>query len=464
MTLTSLTALSPLDGRYADKLKCLRPLASEFSLIRFRFYVEIRWLIYLTDQSEISEAHKLSSTCREYLERLINEFRLEDAQRVKEIEREINHDVKAVEYFIQELFRNADLKEELVPLIPFIHFACTSEDINNIAYGLMLKSARDSSVVTSSMQSIMDQLRNLCEKYADTPMLSHTHGQAATPTTLGKEFANVVTRLDRQYNFFTSQSILAKVNGAVGNFNAHVISFPEIDWPVISKKFVESLGLKWNAYTTQIEPHDYLAEFFHTLIRFNTILIDCSQDIWSYISLGYFKQKPLTDEVGSSTMPHKINPIDFENAEGNLGIANALANHLSLKLPISRWQRDLTDSTVLRNISSVLGYTLVAYESLLTGLKKLTVDKDRMMSDLQSHPEVLGEALQTMMRRYGISDAYDRLKNLTRGKAITLDDLHQFVSTLSIPENAKKILKELQPDNYLGKAVFLAKNIQDNAP
>lgn len=457
MELSSLSALSPLDGRYHSKLEALRPFLSEYGLIQSRVEVEIHWLRALSDCPEI-EACQLTPAATDYLTALLNEFDEQEALRIKTIEQTTQHDVKAVEYYLAEkLSAHRDTQH----LISFIHFACTSEDINNLAYSLMLKKAREN-VLLPIMQSLISDLKNKAEEYASIAMLARTHGQAATPTTLGKELANVVARLTQQYHAFESVSLMGKCNGAVGNFNAHISAYPEVDWLSLSKKMVTNLGLEWNAYTTQIEPHDRLAELLHALSRFNTVLIDFNRDTWSYISLGYFRQKSVKSEVGSSTMPHKVNPIDFENAEGNLGIANALALHLATTLPISRWQRDLTDSTVLRNLSSVFAHSLLAYQGTQKGLHKIDPDAPRMEHELNQHWEVLAEPIQTIMRRHGIADAYDILKDLTRGKPITSDTIEAFIDQLALPSDAKKALCKLTPSNYLGLAATLAQTMDDH--
>ena len=458
MELTPLTALSPLDGRYEQKLDALRPIMSEYALIRYRLFVEVRWLIALSDHPAIKEIPPLDDAPRKKLEHMVDNFSPEDAHRIKTIEQTTNHDVKAVEYFMAEAFQHDNTLEAL---IPYIHFACTSEDINNIAYALMLTEARKTQL-SPTMEAVIHKLKQMTLQYANVPMLARTHGQTASPTTLGKELANVVARLDQQYQQFITTPLTAKLNGAVGNFNAHMAAYPTVDWPSLSQHFIIDLGLEYNPYTTQIEPHDRLAQWLQTLVRFNNILIDLDRDIWGYISLGYFKQKAVKHEVGSSTMPHKVNPIDFENSEGNLGVANALANHLANKLPLSRWQRDLTDSTVLRNLGSVCGYSLVAYQATTKGLNKLTADKQRIQQDLDLHWEVLAEAVQTAMRRYGISDSYEQLKALTRGKTIDASTIADFINNLTIPNEAKEHLQSLTPDNYLGCAISLAKKIGDN--
>lgn len=458
MPLTPLTALSPLDGRYEQKLTGLRPIMSEYGLIYYRLLVEIRWLITLSDHPEVTEVKPLNDAARKKLEHMIENFSLQDADQVKTIEQTTNHDVKAIEYFIAEQCKR---DKTLEALIPYIHFGCTSEDINNIAYALMLNEARQSQL-SPSMKAVIDKLKEMAHYYADIPMLARTHGQTASPTTLGKELANVLARLNTQYQQFTAIPMTAKFNGAVGNFNAHAAAYPDVDWPSLSQHFITELGLEYNPYTTQIEPHDHLAQWLQTLVRFNNVLIDFNRDVWGYISLGYFKQKAVKHEIGSSTMPHKVNPIDFENSEGNLGIANAFANHMANKLPLSRWQRDLTDSTVLRNLGSVCGYSLIAYQATLKGLNKLNADKQRLQQDLEPRWEVLAEAIQMTMRRYGISDSYEQLKALTRGKAIDANTMANFIDQLAIPDKAKKHLQALTPDNYLGYAISLAKKIGDN--
>ncbi len=452
--MTSLTCLSPIDGRYADKADPLRPILSEYGLIRFRVLVEIRWLQALAEEPAIGEVPALSASAKDRLETILSGFSLEDAGRVKQIERTTNHDVKAVEYFLKE--KIAD-HAELVRVSEFIHFACTSEDINNLAYALMLKEARDS-VLLPQIRRLVGAIKEKAAAYAGQPMLSRTHGQSATPTTMGKEFANVSARLERQLRQLESIELLGKINGAVGNYNAHRVAYPEVDWPTFCRNFVTSLGLTFNPYTTQIEPHDYLAEFFHALSRFNTVLIDFDRDLWGYVSLGYFRQKIVAGEVGSSTMPHKVNPIDFENSEGNLGVANAVFGHLAEKLPVSRWQRDLTDSTVLRNIGVGIAHTLIALQSTLKGLGKLEIDAAALEADLAANLEVLAEPIQTVMRRYGIDKPYEKLKDLTRGKRIEPEALSQFILGLNIPQDAKARLLALTPRNYTGYAETLAKN------
>ncbi|KEA63872.1 Adenylosuccinate lyase [Marinobacterium lacunae] len=454
MELSALTAISPVDGRYGSKTADLRNVFSEYGLIRFRVEVEIRWLQQLAAHPQIAEVPALSAAADARLNSIVDQFGEQDAERIKEIERTTNHDVKAVEYFIKE--RIADLPE-LAAISEFVHFACTSEDINNLSHALMLKNGV--AVIRPQMQQVTDEIAALAHKHAEQPMLSRTHGQTASPTTLGKEMANVAYRLQRQLKQLDGMEFLGKINGAVGNYNAHLSAYPEIDWEANAQSFIEKLGLNWNPYTTQIEPHDYIAELFDCVCRFNTILIDFDRDVWGYISLGYFKQKTIAGEVGSSTMPHKVNPIDFENSEGNLGIANAIMQHLAVKLPISRWQRDLTDSTVLRNMGVGFGYSLIAYQASLKGISKLEMNAERLNSDLDNAWEVLAEPIQTVMRRYAIEEPYEKLKALTRGKAMTKDTLMEFIDTLEIPEQAKAELKALSPATYIGNAVNQAKRI-----
>ena len=465
-TLTQLTALSPLDGRYHGKVDALRGYFSEFGLIRFRVLIEIEWLKALAAQTDIPEVAPFSAATLAQLDALNTNFCGDDAAAIKTIEKRTNHDVKAIEYWLRDKLSDAltptlsQRERELFPkVLEFIHFACTSEDINNLSHALMLKHAR-AEVMLPALQGIITRLKDLSHQLADLPMLCRTHGQTATPSTLGKEMANVVYRLQRAEQRITGIEILGKINGAVGNYNAHLAAYPDVDWESFAKCFIEARGITFNPYTIQIEPHDYMAELFDAYARINTILIDLNRDIWGYISLGYFKQKVVAGEVGSSTMPHKVNPIDFENAEGNLGIANALLKHLSEKLPISRWQRDLTDSTVLRNMGVALGYTLLAFESCLKGLNKLEANPQRIAEDLNNSWEVLAEPIQTVMRRYGIENAYDKLKDLTRGKdSINRTSLQAFITTLEIPEAEKQRLLQLTPDTYTGKAVELAKRI-----
>lgn len=456
MKLDSLTALSPLDGRYAEKLDSLRLIMSEYGLIYYRVLVEIRWLQALANEGAIKEVPALSLNANEMLEHLIQSFSIDDAKRIKEIEQTTNHDVKAVEYFLKERFSEL---AELRQIKEFLHFACTSEDINNLAYALMLKQARETALLPVC-KKLIHELTELAHRYADIPMLSHTHGQPATPSTIGKEFANVAARLDRQFKQISECEILGKLNGAVGNFNAHLIAYPEVNWQALSTEYIKSLGLSPNHYSTQIEPHDYIAELFQALARFNTILIDFSRDMWGYIALNYFKQKVITNEVGSSTMPHKVNPIDFENAEGNLGLANAIMQHIAEKLPISRWQRDLSDSTVLRNLGVGLGHSLIAYQALLKGLSKLEVNKQALEADLNQNWEILAEAVQTVMRRYGIDEPYEKLKALTRGKKLDAEALNKFINNLELPSDVKSELQKLTPHHYIGLAAELAKAIR----
>ncbi len=455
MELNALTALSPVDGRYGGKSAPLREHFSEFGLIRYRVLVEVRWLQCLAAHPDISEVEPFSATATERLNRLAEAFTVADAERIKAIEKTTNHDVKAVEYFLKEQL--ADV-EELAAVSEFVHFACTSEDINNLSHALMLRhGVRD--VLQPVMRRIVDSLRALAHSLAEQPMLSRTHGQTASPTTLGKELANVVARLERQLQQIDRVDYLGKINGAVGNYNAHLATYPEIDWEANARQFVESLGLTWNPYTTQIEPHDFIAELYDAVSRFNTILIDFDRDIWSYISLGYFKQRTVEGEVGSSTMPHKVNPIDFENSEGNLGIANAVLGHLGAKLPISRWQRDLTDSTVLRNMGLGLAHSLIAYEATLKGIGKLEANAARIDADLDQAWEVMAEAVQTVMRRHGIAEPYEKLKAFTRGKAITRDSMIEFVRSLDLPAAEKERLLAMTPATYIGNAADQARRV-----
>ena len=455
MTLNKLNALSPVDGRYASKVDELRPIFSEFGLIKARVTVEVRWLQALSEHDEISEVNRFSDTAHALLDSIVEQFSLDDAQRVKDIESTTNHDVKAVEYFLKE--KIAD-NAELLTISEFIHFACTSEDINNLSYALMLKEGRDE-VIGTAIANVIDDIKEKALDYAAAPLLSRTHGQTASPSTMGKEFANVVARLERQLLQLEDIDIMGKINGAVGNYNAHYSAYPAVDWPAFAEAFVESLGLTFNPYTIQIEPHDYIAEYFHVLARINTILIDFSRDVWGYISVGYFKQKTIAGEVGSSTMPHKVNPIDFENAEGNFGIANALMNHFSEKLPISRWQRDLTDSTVLRNLGTCLAHSLIGFKSLQRGISKLEINEAKLLADLDANWEVLAEPIQTVMRRYGIEKPYEKLKELTRGQGIDQNSMKAFIETLEIPNDAKQLLLEMTPASYTGCAETLANNI-----
>lgn len=455
MSSHALTALSPLDGRYASKVEPLRPIFSEFGLMHRRVHVEIEWLLALATDAQIVELPAFTADQIKTLKAIAVDFSVDDGARIKAIEATTNHDVKAVEYFIKEkLSADASLKQAL----EFVHFACTSEDINNLSYALMLRDARER-VLLPMFDGVIGQLRDLAHANAALPILSRTHGQTASPSTLGKEIANVVARLQRQRKQLAAVEISGKINGAVGNYNAHAITYPEVDWQKFSQRFIESLGLEVNAYTTQIEPHDGVAEYCDAVRRANIILIDLARDIWGYISLGYFKQTLKAGEVGSSTMPHKVNPIDFENAEGNFGLANALLGHFAEKLPISRWQRDLTDSTVLRALGTAFGHTLIALESLKKGLGKLTVNADRLAADLDGSWEVLAEAVQTVMRRYGLPEPYEQLKALTRGQGITRESMHAFISALDLPADAKQRLLALTPGGYIGLADELARAI-----
>ena len=452
---TRLRALSPADGRYADKVGALRDILSEYGLIRYRVLVEVRWLQCLADEPGIPEMPPLSPVMKDVLNHIVDDFNADDAERVKKIEATTNHDVKAVEYFIREkIGEGTDAKN----ISDFIHFACTSEDINNLAYALMLRTTRDE-VLQTQMRELAAKLRTMSAEYAGLSMLSRTHGQTASPTTVGKELANVVARLSRARQQFAKIEILGKFNGAVGNFNAHVAAYPDVDWESVSARFVESLGLVPNPLTTQIEPHDWTAEYAHALVRYNTVLLDFCRDIWSYISLGYFRQRLAKDEVGSSTMPHKINPIDFENAEGNLGLANALFDHFATKLPISRLQRDLTDSTVQRNFGVAISYVIIAIQSTIRGLGRLRADPDAIARDIDDRWEVLAEAVQTVMRRYGVPEPYEKLKALTRGQVVDQKLLHEFIRSLDIPDDAKKLLLALTPSSYTGLAESLAKKL-----
>ena len=455
MELSSLTAVSPIDGRYGDKCTDLRSIFSEFGLIKYRVLVEIRWLQALANHPEISEIPSLSDESERLLNHLVDNFSIKDAERVKEIERTTNHDVKAVEYLLKEKISG---NRELEKISEFFHFACTSEDINNLSHALMLMEGR-TSVLLPQMDTLIEAIALLARKYASKPMLCRTHGQPASPSTLGKEMANVVYRLRRQRDQVATVELLGKINGAVGNYNAHLSAYPDLDWPAFAKAFVTSLGITWNPYTIQIEPHDYMAELFNAIARFNNIVIDFCRDVWGYISLGYFKQKTIAGEIGSSTMPHKVNPIDFENGEGNLGIANALFGHLAEKLPISRWQRDLTDSTVLRNMGVGIAYTEIALRSVMRGITKLEVNEQRLAADLNDNWEVLAEPIQTVMRRYGIEKPYEKLKELTRGQRIAPKEMKQFIDGLELPDEVKEQLKNLSPETYIGNAIEQALNI-----
>lgn len=455
MEFNTLLAISPLDGRYHQKLDALRDIFSEFGLIKFRTYVEVQWLMTLTECAKLPEITPLDAQAKQVLNDLLAHFSLQDAERVKEIEARTNHDVKAVEYFIKG---HCQEWPALSHLQEMIHFGCTSEDVNNVAYALMLQRARETCLLPR-LNELITQLRTLAHEYAALPMLARTHGQPATPTTLGKEIANVVARLERQLAQLAEVPISAKFNGASGNYNALVTTYPEIDWQQISKQFIEHCHLHWNAYTTQIEPHDTVAEIAAIMMRINTILIDFSRDTWHYIAIQYFQQKAISTEVGSSTMPHKVNPIDFENAEGNLGIANALFGHFAEKLPISRWQRDLSDSTVLRNLGVAFGHAMIAYQALQQGLKKIAPNTEIIAKDLDNHWEVLGEAVQTVMRRYHIEQPYEKLKAFTRGKQMTQALMQDFIQSLDLPQDVKNQLLKLTPANYLGYAADLAKRI-----
>ena len=455
MNLSTLTAISPIDGRYASKVDALRPIASEFGLMRARVEVELAWIKSLASHPQIDEVAPLSEQAIAEIDAIVTDFSEDDGQRVKAIERTTNHDVKAIEYFIKEQFDN---NPELRSISEFVHFACTSEDINNLSYSLMLTRMRDD-VLQPTMRQIIDLLRSKANEWAPHPMLSRTHGQSASPTTVGKELANVVARMERQLTQFEAVQLLGKLNGAVGNYNAHLSAYPDVDWAAHAESVITNLGLTFNPYTTQIEPHDCIAEYFDALKRFNTILMDLNRDLWSYISLDYFKQKTVAGEVGSSTMPHKVNPIDFENSEGNLGLANAVLEHLSAKLPVSRWQRDLTDSTVLRNVGVGAAHALIAYESSLKGLSKLEINLAVITDDLAKRWEVLAEPVQTVMRRYGIEKPYEQLKELTRGKPIDEDSLRAFISQLEIPDEAKQALLEMTPLSYTGTAEAQARAV-----
>ncbi len=450
-TLSTLTALSPIDGRYAAQADVLRPIFSEWGLMHGRVQVELAWFKALAQSPFIPELPELDEEALKFLDDLAQHFTEEDCARIKTFERTTNHDVKAVEYFIKERFAQ---QPSLASMAEFVHFACTSEDINNLAHGLMLSRARP--VLLALMRRIETHVQSLAHRYADLPMLSRTHGQTASPTTLGKEMANVAYRMSRQIDQFEQISILGKINGAVGNYNAHTSAYPEVAWPELARSVVESLGLVFNPYTTQIEPHDYMAEYFAPIMRFNTILIDFNRDLWGYIALGYFRQRLKAGEIGSSTMPHKVNPIDFENSEGNLGVANALLDHLSQKLPISRWQRDLTDSTVLRNLGVGLAHSVIAWESHLKGLTKLEINSQRLAEDLDQAWEVLAEPIQTVMRRYGLPAPYERLKELTRGQSMNAEIMRQFIRELDLPDGVRDVLLHLTPARYTGLATVLA--------
>ena len=454
MDLNELCAISPIDGRYRSKTSKLDSIFSEFGLIKYRTYIEIEWFKAMSLNKDIKEVPEFSKTSFNILNGIAENFSIQDAAKVKEIEKTTNHDVKAVEYFLKDAISS---NPELNAVSEFVHFACTSEDINNLSHALMLKDGRN--ILLAEMQNVIDRITDIATQNANVPMLSRTHGQTASPTTLGKEMANVVDRLRRQFNLFKEVDIRGKFNGAVGNFNAHVSAYPDLDWEEISSSFIKNLGVSYAPFTTQIEPHDYIAEYFYAVNRFNTILIDFSRDVWSYISNAYFKQKTIAGEVGSSTMPHKVNPIDFENAEGNLGLSIAIGSHLSEKLPISRWQRDLSDSTVLRNLGLSCAYSLIAYSSLQKGIGKLEVNIEKINSDLDHAWEVLAEPIQTVMRRYGVENPYEKLKELTRGQKINSEIISKFIQELDIPEDAKKTLTEMTPMNYTGIATKLTKKI-----
>jgi len=455
MSLTSLNAISPIDGRYNNKTNQLKDYFSEYALIRYRVIVELRWLQQLAMIPAIEEVPCFSEAANSFIDNLIDAFGEKDAQVIKDTEAVTNHDVKAVEYFIKDKLSE---NKELAHIKEFVHFACTSEDINNLSYGLMLKDYRLNCLLPE-LKQLIDAIREKAHEYADTPLLSRTHGQTATPSTMGKEFANTVARLERQYQQIEKTELLGKINGAVGNYNAHMVTYPDVDWSANAAELVSKLGLTWNPYTTQIEPHDYIAELFSAVNRFNTILIDFNRDVWAYISQGYFKQKLVAGEVGSSTMPHKVNPIDFENSEGNLGIANAVLQHLSEKLPISRWQRDLTDSTVLRNIGVGFAHGTIAYQAAIKGISKLMLDAEVLAKDLDNSWEVLAEAIQTVMRRYAIPEPYEKLKTLTRGQKINAEVLAEFIETLDLPKSVKQELKKLRPETYIGNASAQAKKV-----
>ncbi|KQN46923.1 adenylosuccinate lyase [Rouxiella silvae] len=456
MELSSLTAVSPVDGRYGDKVSALRTIFSEFGLLKFRVQVEVRWLQKLATCAEIKEVPAFDADANAFLDQLVANFDEKDAQRIKDIEKTTNHDVKAVEYFLKEKVANIPA---LHAVSEFIHFACTSEDINNLSHALMLQTARQD-VVLPYWLKIIDSIKALAHQYRDIPLLSRTHGQPATPSTVGKEFANVAYRMDRQVKQLQQVEILGKINGAVGNYNAHIVAYPEVNWHQFSEEFVTSLGINWNPYTTQIEPHDYIAELFDCVARFNTILIDFDRDIWGYIALNHFKQKTIAGEIGSSTMPHKVNPIDFENSEGNLGLSNAVLSHLASKLPVSRWQRDLTDSTVLRNLGVGLGYALIAYQATQKGISKLEVNEANLVGELDRNWEVLAEPIQTVMRRYGIEKPYEKLKELTRGKRVDAEGMKVFIDSLELPEEEKVRLKAMTPANYIGRAATMVDELK----
>ncbi|CDG90342.1 adenylosuccinate lyase [Xenorhabdus bovienii] len=456
MELSSLTAVSPIDGRYGDKVSALRAIFSEFGLLKFRVQVEVRWLQKLAATTEIKEVPAFDASANAYLNEIVANFNEQDALRIKEIERTTNHDVKAVEYFLKEKVAHIPALHQVSE---FIHFACTSEDINNLSHALMLKTAREE-IILPQWRQLIDTIKRMAHDYRDLPLLSRTHGQPATPSTVGKELANVAYRMERQFRQFGQVEILGKINGAVGNYNAHLSAYPQVDWHQFSESFVTSLGIQWNPYTTQIEPHDYIAELFDCVARFNTILLDFDRDTWGYIALNHFKQKTVAGEIGSSTMPHKVNPIDFENSEGNLGLANAVLGHLASKLPVSRWQRDLTDSTVLRNLGVGLGYALIAYQATMKGLNKLEINEQHLLDELDQNWEVLAEPIQTVMRRYSIEKPYEKLKKLTRGKRVDAEGMKTFIDGLELPEEEKSRLKSMTPANYIGYATSLVDELK----
>jgi len=457
MELSGLTAVSPVDGRYGSKTQLLRTIFSEFGLIKFRVQVEVRWLQKLAETAGIAEVPAFSADANAHLDAIVSEFSEADAARIKAIEATTNHDVKAVEYFLKEKVAKV---AELNAVSEFIHFACTSEDINNLSHALMLTTAKKE-VILPYCNKIIAAIAGKAREYKAMPMMSRTHGQPASPTTMGKEMANVVARLRRQVKQIEATEMLGKTNGAVGNYNAHLSAYPELNWQEFAEQFVTSLGVTFNPYTTQIEPHDYIAELFDAIARFNTILLDFDRDVWGYICLGHFKQKTIAGEIGSSTMPHKVNPIDFENSEGNLGLANAIFDHLAAKLPVSRWQRDLTDSTVLRNLGVAIGYSVIAYEASLKGISKLEANEANMLKDLDSNWEVLAEPIQTVMRRYGIEKPYEKLKELTRGKRVDGPGMAQFIDTLDLTDAVKAELKAMTPANYIGQAINLVDQLTD---
>ncbi|GAA0197242.1 adenylosuccinate lyase [Kangiella japonica] len=454
MQLSALTAISPVDGRYGSKAADLRPIFSEYGLLKYRVTVEVRWLQALSKAAEIKEVPEFSDAANTLLDNIVANFSEENANRIKEIERTTNHDVKAVEYFLKE---QVEANDEVAKVSEFIHFACTSEDINNLSYALMLKEGTEA--LLDYQKQVVNSIRDLAAQFVNIPMMSRTHGQPASPSTMGKEMANVVYRLERQLKHIQNQEFLGKINGAVGNYNAHLSAYPDFDWQSFAEEFVTSLGLTWNAYTTQIEPHDYMAELFDAIARYNTIILDFDRDVWGYIALGHFKQKTIAGEIGSSTMPHKVNPIDFENSEGNLGIANALFDHLAMKLPVSRWQRDLSDSTVQRVLGVGFAHSVIAYQATLKGISKLEVNEQSLLDELNSNWELLAEPIQTVMRRYAIPNPYEKLKELTRGKRVTQEDLKAFIDSLELPQEEKDRLKELTPATYIGNAVSQAKSI-----